>query len=39
MTSFDIVKTIRITEKGTLQSEKFNQYTIVADRRASAPAI
>lgn len=39
MTSFDIVKTIRITEKGTLQSEKFNKYTIVADRRATAPAI
>ncbi len=39
MTSFDIVKTIRITEKGTLQAEKFNQYTVVADRRASAPSI
>lgn len=39
MTSFDIVKTIRITEKATLQSEKYNQYTIVADRRATAPAI
>ncbi len=39
MNAFDIVKTIRITEKGTLQSEKFNQYTVVADRRSNAPAI
>jgi large subunit ribosomal protein L23 len=39
MNAFDIVKTIRITEKGTLQAEKFNQYTVVADRRATAPAI
>jgi large subunit ribosomal protein L23 len=39
MNAFDIVKTIRITEKGTLQAEKFNQYTVVTDRRATAPAI
>ena len=36
MTSFDIIKTVRITEKGTLQSERHNQYTVVADRRANA---
>lgn len=35
MTSFDIIKTARLTEKGALQSEKFNQYTLVADSRAS----
>ncbi len=39
MTSFDIIKTIRITEKGTLLAEKHNQYTVVADRRATAPQI
>ena len=35
MNSFDIVKTVRLTEKGTRQSEKLNQYTVVADPRAS----
>jgi len=35
MNSFDIVKTVRITEKGTRQSDKLNQYTVVADRRAN----
>ena len=35
MNSFEIVKTVRITEKGTLQADLFNQYTIVADRRAN----
>ncbi|KAB2656630.1 MAG: 50S ribosomal protein L23 [Verrucomicrobia bacterium] len=39
MNAFDIIKTVRITEKGTLQTDKFNQYTVVADRRANAPAI
>lgn len=39
MNAFDIIKTIRITEKGTLQTEKFNQYTVVADKRANAVAI
>jgi len=33
--SFDIIKTVRVTEKGTTQTEKFNRYTLVADRRAS----
>jgi large subunit ribosomal protein L23 len=39
MNSFDIVKTVRLTEKGTRQGEKYNQYTVVADRRASKPQI
>jgi large subunit ribosomal protein L23 len=34
MNSFEIIKTVRVTEKGTRQSEKYNQYTVVADRRA-----
>ena len=39
MNSFEIVKTARLTEKGTRQGEKFNQYTVVAHRRASKPQI
>ncbi len=39
LTSFDIIKKVRITEKGMRQTEKGNQYTFVADRRASAPEI
>lgn len=35
MNSFEIIKTVRLTEKGTMQAEKFNQYTVVADRRAN----
>lgn len=35
MNSFDIIKTVRISEKGAMQAEKFNQYTLVADRRAN----
>ena len=35
MNSFEIVKTVRLTEKGTRQGESLNQYTIVADRRAN----
>ena len=35
MNSFEIIKTVRVTEKGTMQGEKFNQYTVVADRRAN----
>jgi large subunit ribosomal protein L23 len=35
MNSFEIIKTVRMTEKGTAQSEKFNQYSVVADRRAN----
>ena len=39
MNSFTIVKTARLTEKGTRQGEKYNQYTVVADRRANKPQI
>lgn len=39
MNSFDVIKTVRLTEKGTRQGEKYNQYTIVADRRATKPQI
>ena len=35
MTSFDTIKTVRVTEKGARQAEKHNQYTVVADPRAS----
>jgi large subunit ribosomal protein L23 len=34
MNSFDIIKTVRITEKGTAQSEQ-NKYTMIADKRAT----
>jgi large subunit ribosomal protein L23 len=39
MNSFEIVKTARLTEKGTRQGAKYNQYTVVADRRATKPQI
>jgi large subunit ribosomal protein L23 len=39
MNSFEIIKTARLTEKGTRQGAKNNQYTLVADRRASKPQI
>lgn len=39
MNSFDIIKTARLTEKGTRQSEKLNQYTVVADPRATKTQI
>lgn len=35
MNSFEIIKTVRLTEKGTRQGEKYNQYTVVADPRAN----
>ena len=35
MNAYEIIKTVRITEKGTMQGERFNQYTVVADRRAN----
>ena len=35
MNSFEIIKTVRVTEKGTRQAENYNQYTVVADRRAN----
>ena len=39
MNAFDIIKTVRVTEKGTRQGEKYNQYTVKADRLASKPQI
>jgi large subunit ribosomal protein L23 len=39
MNTFEIIKTVRLTEKGTRQGEKFNQYTIVADPRANKTQI
>ena len=39
MNSFEIIKTARLTEKGTRQAEKLNQYTVVADRRANKSQI
>jgi len=35
MNSFEIIKTVRVTEKGTKQGDELNQYTVVADRRAN----
>ena len=39
MNSFEIIKTARLTEKGTRQGEKLNQYTVVADPRANKQQI
>ncbi len=35
MNPFHIIRTVRVTEKGTRQGEKLNQYTVVADPRAN----
>ncbi|MCI0538778.1 MAG: 50S ribosomal protein L23 [Verrucomicrobiales bacterium] len=35
MNSFEVIKTVRVTEKGATQGEKFNQYTVIADSRAN----
>jgi large subunit ribosomal protein L23 len=35
MNAFEIVKTVRITEKGTVQADQVNQYTVVVNRRAN----
>jgi large subunit ribosomal protein L23 len=39
MNAFDVIKTVRLTEKGTRQGEKLNQYTVVADPRANKTQI
>jgi large subunit ribosomal protein L23 len=39
MNSFEIVKTVRVTEKGTKQGDELNKYTVVADRRANKTQI
>jgi len=32
---YTVVKTIRVTEKGTAQSEKLNQYQVVVDKQSN----
>lgn len=39
MNAFEIIRTVRLTEKGTRQGEKLNQYTVVADPRANKTQI
>lgn len=39
MNTFEIIKTVRLTEKGTRQGDNFNQYTVVADPRANKTQI
>jgi large subunit ribosomal protein L23 len=39
MNSFDIIQTVRLTEKGTRQGENYNQYTVKADPRANKTQI
>ena len=39
MNNFEIIKTVRLTEKGTRQGENYNQYTVMADRRANKQQI
>jgi large subunit ribosomal protein L23 len=35
MNAFEIIRTARLTEKGTRQGSKYNQFTVVADPRAN----
>jgi len=39
MNPFEIIKTVRLTEKGTRQADKYNQYTVVADPSATKTQI
>jgi large subunit ribosomal protein L23 len=39
MNTFEVIKTVRVTEKGTRQAEQSNQYTVVADPRANKTQI
>jgi large subunit ribosomal protein L23 len=39
MNSFAVIRTVRVTEKGTRQSGTLNQYTVVADPRANKTEI
>lgn len=39
MNSFEIIRTVRLTEKGTRQGEQFNQYTLMTDPRANKTQI
>ena len=33
--AYAVVKTVRVTEKGTAQTEALNQYQVVVDKRAN----
>ena len=35
MSPYQIIQSARLTEKGSIQSDLYNRYTVVADRRAS----
>jgi len=35
----DIIKSVRLSERATLLSENFNQYTLLVDRKATKPEI
>ena len=39
MNAFEVIKTVRLTEKGTRQGEKYNQDPVVADRLANKTQI
>ena len=39
MNAFEIIKTARLTEKGTRQGEKYNQYTVMANPGANKTQI
>ncbi len=39
MNSFEVIQTVRLTEKGTRQGEKYNQYTVKCDPRANKTQI
>lgn len=39
MNAFEIIKTVKVTEKSTVQSSHFNHYTVVADPRANKQQI
>lgn len=39
MNTYHIIRTARLTEKGTRQGEENNQYTLVADPRANKQQI
>lgn len=35
MNAFDVIKTVCLTEKGTIHADKYNRYSVVADSRAN----
>lgn len=39
MNPYQIIKTVKLTEKATRLSEKHNQYIMVVDRKATKPQI